>query len=364
MTQSADHPNCPLGGGSHDLYWQATVRDCSASLQADPVGRQGAGPTRTIDAHEAASSERRRAWKRVSALIVIAFGLAFPASTAAVTLPFSPSWQGSDGGYSTALSHGRNAWAFADTIDGVRGGQLHFVHNSLVIFEPKQTRVISNVLPNLSDRSYFWPVSMVQHDRQLWVLALRIKQTGTGLLSFRRVETWLARIDTSTWRLVRRAPVPGTNSRVTWGIGLFHTGCTTYIYGVTGNELHVATVPLGRLDRPWRFRRRILPEGFSNGVSLVRTSRGLRLVGQQSPLDPHVYAWRAASPAGPFTGKHIVYDTGTFSGAYTYNALAHAEAATRDSMLLSFDVNRFGPLSCADTTLYRPRLARVPLGRF
>jgi hypothetical protein len=303
--------------------------------------------------------------KPLVALISIAATLIFTGSSRAVTFPDSANWLGADGGYSVALNDHRSVWAFSDTIDSARHGQLHFVHNSLVVFSRGHRRVITNVLPALSDGSYFWPLAMRQHhDGYLWVLAGRIKDVGTGLIPGRYVETWLARVNTRTWHLVRRDPVPGTRGAVAWGVGMFDADCLTYIYGVTADGLSVATVPLDRLDAPWRFKGRVLNEGFSNGVSLLNTPQGLRFVAQQSALDPHVYSWRATSPAGPFRGKHVVYDTGRFPGSYTYNTLAHPEASTRHEMLLSFNVNKFGPLSCDDVTLYRPRLARVPLGRF
>lgn len=385
-----DEPRSALGGAASERTHRSSPRPCRwlpakaspatrSPAKASTVPRGGCDARRAptnvgcsgtdLPPTQATAGDARLPtpplMKRLMVLIIVAATLTITGASRAVTFPYSDSWLGADGGYSVALTDHRSVWAFSDTIDGARHGQLHFVHNSLVVFSHGHTRVIKNVLSNLPDGSYFWPLAMRQRDDgYLWMLAARIKDTGTGIIPSRYVETWLVRVDTRTWRVVRRDPVPGTRGGVTWGVGTFDADCLTYIYGVTADGLHVATVPLGRLDTPWRFKGRVLNEGFSNGVSLLKTPQGLRLVAQQSALDPHVYSWRATSPAGPFSGKHVVHDTGTFPGSYTYNTLAHPEEATRQSMLLSFNVNRFGPLSCDDTPLYRPRLVRVPLGRF
>ncbi len=106
-----------------------------------------------------------------------------------------------------------------------------------------------------------------------------------------------------------------------WTSALFDSGPYTYIYGVEtdglASWLHVARVPKGRLDLPWRFyagtgwaRERDESVRVLAGVSGVSMldlgSRGLRLVSQQPMMGRLVYSWRASTPVGPFTNRHTI----------------------------------------------------------
>ena len=90
--------------------------------------------------------------------------------------------------------------------------------------------------------------------------------------------------------------------------------------------------------------------------------RGIRVITQQPMMGQAIYSWHAASPVGPFTTQHTIYNTPSFGPrTYTYNTLAHPEQTTGGQMLFSFNVNSFDALTPGDATLYRPRFLRVPL---
>lgn len=304
---------------------------------------------------------------------------AYPDST--LTRVFSSlagsGWIGGDINGSVHLPDGRMAWLFGDTVTALWGKRVHLVHNSILVTGHGRPRVIANPIPPLADGSFIWPAGARVEGTQVWVLCQRIIQTGPGLWDFHLAGTWLGRIDIRSWRLVSLRPVVGDGSRTNWSGGLFDSGPYTYIYGVEAEGvrswLHVARVPSGRLDLPWRFytAHGWAPDPSAStrllaGVSVVSMldlgSRGLRLVSQQPVLGRIVWSWRASSPIGPFTNRHAIYDTGSFGKrTYTYNALAQPQAPVNGTILFSFDVNSYDYLNPTTASLYRPRFFRVPL---
>jgi hypothetical protein len=309
----------------------------------------------------------------------------------------SPSgWLGGDGTASVGLPDGRVAWLFSDTITGATAtGGVSWVHNSLVITGPaRKPRVIPQPLPSRPDGSYFWLEAGRLNASRVWVLAMHMVNTGAGLFDFRCNETWLAKINISNWTLASLRALPNTQTKLgtTWGAGLFDYGGYTYIYGIEGtgsglasvSYLHVARVPLGRLDRPWWFytghgwshnptaSARVHVSGpgssLSEALSLInRGNRGVRLISQQSMFGSQIYSWRSPGPVGPFTRQKLIYDTqrlwntAHWKNTYTYNALAHPEQAGDGTILFSFNVNVFANINAKLSPIYRPRFFRVAL---
>ena len=328
----------------------------------------------------------RRALVLTGLLVMVALLIAPAASSPAhpdstftsLFASLSPSgWVGGDIAGSVGLPDGRTAWFIGDTITASSPMGLHFVHNSIVITGRGRPRVISNRLPSLPDGSFFWPAAARVQDGELWVLCQRIVQTGRGLWDFRFAGTWLGRISIGSWRLISLRPVFRETCMTNWTSALLDSGPYTYIYGVEtdglASWLHVARVPKGRLDRPWRFYTgaawarepdesvRVLA-GVSGVSMLDLGSRGLRLVSQQPMMGRLVYSWRARTPVGPFTNRHAIYDTGNCGArTYTYNALGHPQHATRGTMLFSFNVNSYDFLSPKTAALYRPQFFRVAI---
>jgi hypothetical protein len=335
------------------------------------------------------------------ALALPARGGAQPIATAdAFTNVFgslSPSgWLGGDGTASVALPNGRIAWLFSDTITGTTAtGAVTWTHNSLVITGPAgKPRVIRGPLPSRPDGSYFWLESGRLNASQVWVPAMHMVNTGTGLYDFRCNDTWLAKINLSNWTLASLRALPNTQTTLgtTWGVGLFDYAGATYIYGIEGtgsglasaSYLHIARVPLGRLDSPWSFytgrgwspnpkaSARVYVNGpgssLSEALSLInRGNTGVRLISQQSMFGSQIHSWRSPGPVGPFTDQKTIYDTqrvwntAHWKNTYTYNALAHPEQAGNGTILFSFNVNVFANMNASLAPAYRPRFFRLPI---
>ncbi len=290
-------------------------------------------------------------------------------------------WVGGDATNSVALPDGRDCWLFSDTIVSVSAAGLRFAHNSLVITGQGRPVVIDDPMPSPSPGSYFWAGAARVHGGEVWEIAERIEQTGSGLWDFHLAGDYLARIRIADWRLVALTPLPGTGAgQINWGVAMLDRGAYTYIYGTEtqglASWLHVARVPRGRLDLPWSYDT---PSGWRTGTptgslrlldgvapaySLITLPQGggIRLISQQPLMGQVIDSWHAATPTGPFTDAHPIYTTPSYGRrTYTYNTLAHPEHTTPTGILFSYNVNSYDPLTPADATLYRPRFFRVPV---
>jgi hypothetical protein len=292
-------------------------------------------------------------------------------------------WVGGDATNSVALPGGGECWIFSDTVTSSSVGGLTFVHNSIVVTGRGHPLVIADPMPQPSPDAFYWAGAARVHGAQIWEIAERIVQTGSGLWDFHFAGDYLAKINISSWRLASITPLPGTAGATNWGVAMLDNGRYTYIYGSESNGLaswmHVARVPRGRLDMPWSYYTRSgwrpnaanqslrLLAGVAPAFSVIDLNggRGIRLISQLPMMGQAVYSWHAASPVGPFRIKRTIYTTGSFGArTYTYNTLAHPEQTTDGQMLFSFNVNSFDALSPATATLYRPRFFRVPLSEF
>ena len=291
-------------------------------------------------------------------------------------------WVGGDATNSVALRDGRDCWIFSDTITSMSVTGLTFAHNSIVVTGRGRPLVIADPMPQPSPDSYYWAGAARVHGSQIWEIAERIIQTGPGLWDLQFAGDYLAKINTSDWRLASITPLPGTTGAINWGVAMLDDGPYTYIYGTESEGLsswmHVARVAKGRLDTPWSYYTRSgwapaaandslrLLAGVAPAFSVIDlgVGRGIRVISQLPMMGQAIYSWHAASPVGPFTSKRNIYETGGFGAqTYTYNTLAHPEQTTNEQMLFSYNVNSYDPLTPTTATLYRPRFFRVPLSQ-
>ena len=287
-------------------------------------------------------------------------------------------WVGADATYSVALPGGRDCWIFSDTITSMSATRLTFAHNSIVLTGRGRPRVIADPMPQPSPDAFYWAGAARVHSSQIWEIAQRIIQTGPGLWDFRFAGDYLAKINTSNWRLASITPLPGTTGEINWGVAMLDDGPFTYIYGTESQGLsswmHVARVPTGRLDTPWSYYTstgwaanaandslRLLP-GVAPAFSVIDlgAGRGIRVISQQPMMGEAIYSWHAATPVGPLTNRQTIYTTGSYGArTYTYNTLAHPELTTHGQMLFSYNVNSYDMLTPATAALYHPRFFRA-----
>lgn len=337
---------------------------------------------------------RVRARQRVVTLVVLAVLLSLAAAPtpsaaaaahdAAFTGLFaslsSSGWVGADGTNSVALPDGRDCWIFSDTITSTSPTGVNFAHNSIVITGRGHPLIITNPLPAPAPNAFYWTGAARVQGTQIWEIAQRINQTGPGLWDEQFAGDYLAKINTANWRLASITPLPDTTGAINWGVAMLDDGPYTYIYGSETQGLsswmHIARVPKGHLDTPWSYDTptgwaphaatdslRLLP-GIAPAYSVIDlgAGRGLRVITQQPLMGQAIYSWHAATPTGPFTTRHTIYNTGSpGTRTYTYNTLAHPEHTTNGQLLLSYNVNSFDALNPTNATLYRPQFFRIPI---
>ena len=108
---------------------------------------------------------------------------------------------------------------------------LTFAHNSIVITGRGRPRVIADPMPQPSPDSYYWAGAARVHGTQIWEIAERIIQTGPGLWDLQYAGDYLAKINTTDWRLASITPLAGTTGQINWGVAMLDHGPYTYIYG-------------------------------------------------------------------------------------------------------------------------------------
>jgi hypothetical protein len=303
-------------------------------------------------------------------------------------------WSGADSTYSTALPGGRELWAFSDTLigpvnpDGSRSPATPFVNNSFVVTRHGRFDTViggtpadpKSVVAPADPAAWYWSGDPVVAGRRLQIPYLQFHRTGTGAFDFAWQQNVVATFDARSLRPLAVTPLPSATG-VEWGSYTERFGGWTYVYGVEDLGLvkyvHVARVAGGDLRGRWQYYTGAgwsaqeadsapVTDGVSNEYSVTRLGTGYVLITQDTTelLGPHVVAYFACSPVGPFTNKTPVYTTpetgasGSYGNpnVYTYNPHAHPELSSGNRLLISYNVNTFDIDDLwADASIYRPR---------
>lgn len=306
-------------------------------------------------------------------------------------------WTGADSTYSVRLPDGRVVWIFSDTFlgpvnaDGSRPSDTPFINNSFVVQDGTRLSTVHGgtdgspaalVAPT---EGWYWAGAGNYSGGTLNVTYNQFVSTGSGAFDFAWKSTALARFDPSDLTLIDVTALPSAVSNLEGASWLLADGGYTYIYRVEDlgdtKYLHVARVSGGDLRGSWQFwtgsgwssdqtaSARVMP-GVSNEYSVTPLGTGYVLVTQDTTetLSPHIVAYFATSPTGPFTGKTALYTTpetgaaGSYGDAniYTYNPHVHPELSTADTLVVSYNVNSFDSSELyADVSIYRPRFIQV-----
>lgn len=308
-------------------------------------------------------------------------------------------WTGSDATYSVVLPDGRTLWLWGDTFLG----RVHrdrsrdpqgFVHNAWTIQERNgkfgktlyrtdglfgAARAWENHDPDAN--VWYWPGDATVVGNTLEHLLFKISGVGPA---FGIVGVDIATYSLPGLTLKSIEPMPGGFAAVAgggptaFGVSVMEDAEYTYVYGceewLLDKHLHVARVPRGKSLRTsaWEYwdgaawtvnpvaSKRVLSR-VANEMSVVRTAKGYRVVAQDVGILPQVFAYSATRPQGPWGGRTLLYETPEDQGKYlTYNAKEHPQLATRDTIVLSYNVNvRDGNDLYTNVDNYRPRFVSV-----
>ncbi|GAA4214046.1 DUF5005 domain-containing protein [Actinocatenispora rupis] len=310
-------------------------------------------------------------------------------------------WTGADSTYSVRLPDGRIVWIFSDTFlgpvhpDGSRPQDTPFLNNSFVVQQGSRLTTVHGgtadapeaLLPP-DDDGWYWAGAGMVGAGTLNVTYHQFHRTGTGIWDFAWLRSVLARFTLDTLTLIDVTPLPSDVPNLESASWLLSTGGHTYAYRVedlgSDKYLHVARVAGDDLRAPWRFwtgsgwsadqtASTRVQAGVSNEYSVTRVGSEYLLLTQDTTelLSPHVVAYSAATPTGPFTGRTAVYTTpetgadGSYhnGNVYTYNPHVHPELSSARELLVSYNVNSFDNQDLyGDVSIYRPRFVRVTLG--
>lgn len=311
-------------------------------------------------------------------------------------------WTGADSTYSVRLPDGRIVWIFSDTFlgpvdaDGSRPQDTPFINNSFVVQRGSRLTTVHGgtadapeaLVPPDAD-GWYWAGAGMVGAGTLNVTYHQFHRTGTGIWDFAWLRSVVARFRLDTLRLIDITPLPSAVPNLESASWLLSERGHTYVYRVedlgSDKYLHVARVAGDDLRAPWRFwtgsgwsadetaSARVMA-GVSNEYSVTRVGSGYLLVTQDTTelLSPHVVAYAADSPTGPFTNRTAVYTTpetgadGSYhnGNVYTYNPHVHPELSRDGSLLVTYNANSFDNQDLyADVSIYRPRFVRVRLDR-
>lgn len=301
-------------------------------------------------------------------------------------------WTGADSTYSVRLPDGRIVWIFSDTFlgpvnpDGSRPRDAPFINNSFVVQDGNDLTTVTGgtadaptalVVPD-ADGTWYWAGAGMLGPDTLDVAYLGFGRNGDGPLDFAWRRNRLARFDPVSLRLLDLTDLPSAVPNLEGPSWLSRVGGDTYIYRVEdlGNDkyLHVARVAGIDLRQPWRYytgsgwsadetaSARLL-RGVSNEYSVTPFGDGWILVTQDTTevYSPHIVAYFARTPVGPFTGKTLLYTTPETGGnLWTYNPHAHPELSAGGRMVVSYNVNTMvNDELYTDVSIYRPRFVDV-----
>jgi hypothetical protein len=311
--------------------------------------------------------------------------------------PRGAGWTGGDGTLSVDLGGGRSLWLFGDsflggvTPAGRRRPDSDFVHNCLVLQQDAHLTTLVTASAGRpraffrpeAPEAWYWPGAGIRQGAKVYVLLHRFRREGEGIWGWRWTGTDLARLRLPDLRLETIRPAPAGHG-VRYGAALLALADGVYIYGVAPGgagtrQLYLARAPTGRLEDPWQYATArgwstapddaaALLDGVDSQFGVVAGADGLLLftMDARQPFDPHLVAYRAARPAGPWQGPWPVYTAPEADRAVAaYNAAAHPQFTVDGRLLVSYNLNHvFDPDALYDdAALYRPRFIRVDLQR-
>lgn len=311
-------------------------------------------------------------------------------------------WTGGDSTYSIPMRDGRLVWVFSDTFlgevadDGSRPLDSPFLNNSFVVQDrrdrlstvtgPGDTSLI--VPPTDEPSGWYWVGDGLQTQRgDIQLVALRFWHGGGGAFDFGWESNHLATFDRRTLELESFTELP-SESGVQWASWIAEVpgnGRYTYIYGVDDGGLvksmHIARVRGRDLTGEWEYWTGsgwsdvetdsvAVMDGVANEYSVSRYRDGYLLITQDTNelFSRNIVAYTSCSPTGPFQPAGLVYQMPEVGAAgsygnpnvWGYNAHEHPELRTRDTLLITYNVNSFDSSELyTDASIYRPRFVEV-----
>ena len=355
-------------------------------------------------------------------LIFFAGGVAFaetqPRFDCTPSFPLRQPWFGADAAYSIPLPDGRDVWIFGDTLYGdkrqVTGNEARMVHNSIgistcnngqwkidyTIQRDAKGDPDSFFKPQQNNGTYYWALDGVEHDHELWITLLCIRNmpnSNAFALGFEICGTEMARVtglkeDPQYWKISYFPLVPESVHANPSASTLIEDDYL-YIYTLyeQASRPQVLTrIPLKRLDDPKKNLQYLgnddhWHDGIEPAKAKIIMSKGASEMSVR--YHPDVKKWIAVlvdpqmfsdkvllrtSPnlTGPWTDGEVIYRIPELqknspaydSDTFCYAGKEHPEFEKPGELVFTYVCNTMKPKKLeTNAGIYFPKVVRMPM---
>lgn len=310
-------------------------------------------------------------------------------------------WTGSDGTYSLDLENGRIIWTEDDTILGTVDTQncsrepfpeTPIIHNSVLV---ESNGTICHTLMNYngsipapefetsSSSSWFWPGPAMIYDSQVVVLLGKFSSNGSNPLSYNYLGSYIAFMNESTLALERITEI--RSGQIMWDQWLYHYDGYTYVFGAMDNTTlaYLARFTGNDICGQWYYydgdgwttacnESVPISNQVANGYSFSTILGHFVIFTNDVSSSLSVFGGRMCalvsdSITGPYnstvylftTPEQNIYSNHTEYGVWTYGPHVQFQYNNGSLVVISYDVDGFGPKAFTNVSVYRPRFVDI-----
>jgi hypothetical protein len=334
------------------------------------------------------------------------------------SFPLRQPWFGADAAYSIPLPDGRDVWIFGDTLYGdkrqVTGNEARMVHNSIGIStcNTGQWKVDYTIQrdakgdpdsffkPQQNNGTYYWALDGVEHDHELWITLLCIRNmrnSNAFALGFEICGTDMARVtglseDPQSWK-VSYVPLVPESLHANPSASTLIEGDYLYIYTLyeqASRPQILTRIPLKGLDDPKKNLQYLgsddqWHDGIEPAKAKIIMSKGASEMSVR--YHPEVKKWIAVlvdpqmfsdkvllrtSPnlTGPWTDGDVIYRIpelqktfpGYDSDTFCYAGKEHPEFENPGELVFTYVCNTMKPKTLeTNAGIYFPKVVRIPM---
>ena len=332
--------------------------------------------------------------------------------------PFQEPWQGADAAYSIPLHDGRVVWVFGDTLYGdkreVNNNVPRMVHNTLgistctngkwkIAYAIKRSangEFDSFFKPQRSDGTYYWALDGVEHNHELWVTLLCVRNKPNSdafALGFEVCGTDLAHVtgineDPQSWK-ISYFPLVDESVHANPSASALIKGDYIYIFTLyeRGTRPQILTrIPLNGLGDPKknlqylgsddRWHHGIEPTNAKVVMAKGASEMSVRYHPELKKwlavmVDPQIFSDKvllrsAPSLTGPWTDGDVIYripilqrsNPNYDADTFCYAGKEHPEFEKAGELLFTYVCNSMKPKKLeSETNVYVPQVITMPV---
>jgi hypothetical protein len=333
------------------------------------------------------------------------------------SFPLRAPWLGADAAYSIPLPDRRDVWIFGDTLYGdkrlVTGEEPLMVHNSLgistcrhgnwkieyVIKRDDKGNPDSFFKPQQNNGTYYWALDGVEHDHELWITLVCVRNTphsNAFALGFEICGADLARVtglknNPQQWK-VAYFPLVEEGVHANPSASTVVEGGHVYIFTLdeTGSRPEILTrIPLSGLNDPKKNLQYLgSDDEWHPGLVPSKAKTVMRAGASELSVryHPELKKWIAVhvdaslfsdkvllrtSPTltGPWTDGEVIYkipelqkgSQGYDPDTFCYAGKEHPEFEKSGELVFTYVCNTMKPKKLEGADIYYPKVVRMPM---